>query len=308
MRWLNCRRKQALVVVAVVMFGLGGGCGSSELEEIVDAPEMVSEAGPPDSSPLLGDGRPAPVYLPAAYDARESWPLVILLHGYRATGAVQDAYLGVSKRVDSDGFVLVIPDGTRSTAGFQFWNATEFCCDFEGQNPDDASYIRGLVNEAKLRFSIDERRVYLLGHSNGGFMAYHMACEAGDIITAIASLAGTTFVSDESCRGTGPVSVLQIHGTADGTIVYEGNRYYPGAVETVERWRTRNRCGEFEDKRPLGLVSSLAGEETAVRSAAGCDEDTTVELWTVEGGSHVPFFQPAFMEQTLQFLLRHQKP
>ena len=142
---------------------------------------------------------------------------------------------------------------------------------------DDASYIRGLVNEAKLRCSIDERRVYLLGHSNGGFMAYHMACEAGDIITAIASLAGTTFVSDESCRGTGPVSVLQIHGTADRTIVYEGNRYYPGAVETVERWRTRNRCGEFEDKRPLGLVSSLAGEETETEAEA--ETETEGPAW-----------------------------
>jgi polyhydroxybutyrate depolymerase len=308
MRRLICWRKQALVAVVAVAFLWGSGCGSSELEEIAGDPEMAAAASPPDSSPLLGDGRPAPVYLPAAYDARESWPLLILLHGYRATGAVQDAYLGVSKRVDSDGFVLVIPDGTRSAAGFQFWNATEFCCDFEGQNPDDATYIRGLVNEAKLRFSIDERRVYLLGHSNGGFMAYRMACEAGDIITAIASLAGTTFTDDQSCSGTGPVSVLQIHGTADRTIAYEGNRYYPGAVETVERWRARNHCGEFEDKRALGLVSSLAGEETSVRSAAGCDEDTTVELWTVAGGAHVPFFQPAFMEQTLQFLLGHQKP
>lgn len=307
MRWLNCRRKQALILVATVALLWGSGCGSAEEEALVNEPAL-SPAAPPDSSPLLGDGRPAPVHLPAAYDARESWPLVILLHGYRATGAVQDSYLGVSKWVDDAGFVLVIPDGTRSAAGFQFWNATAFCCDFEGQNPDDATYIRGLVNEAKLRFSIDARRVYLLGHSNGGFMAYRMACEAGDIITAIASLAGTTFSSGESCRGTGPVSVLQIHGTADRTIAYEGNRYYPGAVETVERWRARNHCGEFEDKRPLGLVSSLAGEETAVQSAAGCDEDTTVELWTVAGGSHVPFFQPAFMEQTLQFLLRHQKP
>ena len=64
--------------------------------------------------------------------------------------------------------------------------------------------------------------LYFFGYSNGGFMSYHMACKALPGLRAVASLAGTSYVEDSSCEGAPPVSVLQIHGTTDGVILFDG--------------------------------------------------------------------------------------
>lgn len=67
--------------------------------------------------------------------------------------------------------------------------------------------------------SIDPRRIGLVGHSNGGFMALRMACEASDLVTAVVSLAGSTWKEDSSCApATFPVNVLTLHGDNDDTI------------------------------------------------------------------------------------------
>jgi polyhydroxybutyrate depolymerase len=246
--------------------------------------------------------------VPFSYNTKDEWPLVVLLHGYGGTGFIQDAYLGISARVDEDGFILVIPEGTTNAQGKQYWNATDACCDFYFSGVDDVTYLKGLINEAKEKLSIDSKRVYLMGHSNGGFMSYRMACEASEMITGIASLAGSDYLSDTTCPNSEAVSILQIHGTEDGTISYDGSEYYPSAPDVVERWRTRNNCGAFKEKNAIGIERNLSGNETAVQSISECDKQTSVELWTIQGGSHIPAVDSEFSRLTLEFLLRHEKP
>ena len=77
---------------------------------------------------------------------------------------------------------------------------------------------------ARAREVKDFGPVYLFGYSNGGFMAYHMACKSLPGLRAVASLAGTSYVEDSSCDGAPPGSVLHIHGTDDGAILFEGDR------------------------------------------------------------------------------------
>ena len=276
--------------------------------EVVDAADAV-DPGPVDTSPLDVMNRPADVLIPDDYDRSTSYPLVVLLHGYTADGDIQDNYFGVGAKRTERGFILVKPDGTRNPQGQRYWNAM-WCCDVYDENVDDVAYISGLITAAKERFNVDERRVYLLGHSNGGFMSYRMACDV-DGITAIASLAGSGWLDASDCPvAGGPVAVLQIHGTLDGTIRYNGlPAKYPSAPEMARRWVERNGCDPEPEIGPsLDIDRGLPGAETTPEVWSGCDDETSVALWTIEAGVHIPAFQPEFIDLTLDFLFAHSSP
>ncbi|MAQ15731.1 MAG: hypothetical protein CMN30_13175 [Sandaracinus sp.] len=256
----------------------------------------------------IGGERPATVRIPTDYDASGSYPLVVLLHGYGASGSVQELYFGLRSLVSSRGFVAVIPDGTENSGGDRFWNATAACCDFESTGVDDVAYISGLIDEAVETYAVDPDRVYLLGHSNGGFMSYRMACDASEKITAIASLAGAAHPSESDCgTPTEPTSVLQIHGTEDGTIQYEGAVGYPSAPVSVERFATRAGCGEtMTTLDPLDFDSSIDGAETErVETSEGCADGTVYALWTIEAGGHIPTLADGAIGAAVDWLLAH---
>lgn len=262
-----------------------------------------------DTSPLGTEERPAEVVIPDDYDASERYPLVFLLHGYTASASIQDAYLGVSQEVDALEFVLVLPNGTRDASGKRFWNATSWCCNFGDKDVDDAAYLRGLIDEAEARFSVDPERIYFMGHSNGGFMSYRMACDYADRVAAVASIAGSGFVKSETCEADDPVAVLQIHGTEDGTIRYEGaSGQYPGARSLMTRWVGRNECDAtgMDDGR-ADFVSNLQGEETRIREWKNCTDGASTVLWAMEGAPHVPNFDPTFTPALLEFLLEQRR-
>ena len=247
--------------------------------------------------------------LPTDYDPNGSYPLVTLLHGYTASAAIQDTYFGLSAEVDERQFILVLPDGLQDGLNNRYWNATPFCCGFNTERPDDVAYLTGLLDEAQTRYAVDASRVYFIGHSNGGFMSYTMACELGDRIAGIASLAGSTFVDDADCNDTGNVSVLQIHGTLDATIAYLGSvNQYPGAAEVMDRWVARNGCDATSTNAPsFDLEPAILGDETTVERWMNCEDDADVTFWTITGGSHVPTLTD-FSTRVLDHLFARSKP
>jgi len=256
----------------------------------------------------LGGDRPADYFIPSQYKANEPWPLLIVLHGYSATGWLQDGYFGTSALVDELGFFLITPDGTKNSGGTNFWNGTDVCCDNDGSGVDDVGYILGLIDEISLYYNIHPGRVYLLGHSNGGYMSYRLACDASDRITALASLAGATFDEPAKCNASEPVSVLQIHGTEDDLVPYEGVWIQPGAYETAELWAANNGCvGAAVPQENLDLEDTLDGAETEVLTWADCENNSAVELWTVVDGGHVPAFGETFTPKVLEFLFSKVK-
>jgi hypothetical protein len=252
---------------------------------------------------LSADDRPAEYVLPDDYDASKEYPLVVVLHGFGANGPLQSTYMGVSQLVGERDFVLVHPDGTPLPDGRRFWYSGASCC---GTSQDDVGYLGDLIEEAKQTFAVDPDRVYLWGHSNGGFMSYTLACELSESVTAIASLAGSSFNDAGDCEPrTEPVSVLQIHGDEDGTISYDGNAFAPGAVEMFERHAGFLGCDTTNvvTGEPLDLERNLPGDDTIVQSIEdGCAPGTSVELWTIEGGSHIPIFTAEYPQLVLDWL------
>lgn len=284
----------------------------------------------PDTTPVATDlptssvaapdpARPYKVFVPSTYAKGTPMPLVVLLHGYGASGDIQEAYFQVEPLAESKGFLYAHLDGTKNQRGDQFWNATDACCGF-GTTVDDVAYVTAVIDDISATYDVDPKRIFLMGHSNGGFMSYRMACDKADRIAAIASLAGATFSDPAKCAPSEPVSVLQVHGTSDGTISYTGgvipvvNGTYPGAEQSVATWGTYNGCaGTSAPSGPaLDLEPTLADAESQRTAIDGCPSGIAVELITVNGGAHIPGIvfpdgSHHLTEQMVDFLLAHPK-
>ncbi|HSJ73774.1 MAG TPA: alpha/beta fold hydrolase [Miltoncostaeaceae bacterium] len=263
--------------------------------------------------PPIGGDRPVEVFVPSGYQEGTPTPLVILLHGYTASGLVQELLFQVRPVAEARGFLYAHPDGTFDAQGNRFWSATDACCNFYGSAVDDSAYLRRVVEEIQARFTVDPKRIYFLGHSNGAFMSFRMACDHADLIAAVAGLAGAMPADAADCAPSEPVAAAQIHGTADATILYDGGSLnevpYPGALASAARWAEIGGCGATPTAgQAMDLDGSVMGAETSTQVFGGCDPGGGAELWTIEGGGHVPGLTTAFAPAVLDFLFAHPKP
>jgi len=259
--------------------------------------------------------RPVNVYVPSTYDGTNAMPLVIFLHAYTGTGVGQEEnYVRFRPLAETRGFLYCYPEGMIDRDGYEFWNATDACCDNYYTGVDDAGYLRSLIEEIGRQFSVDRKRIHLIGHSNGGFMAYRMACDSADLIAGIASLAGATFLDPSRCRPSQPVNILQIHGTADENVAYYGDGTRPGS-HSVEIWANYNGAsGPVTDLAPtMNLDLDVPGLDTVITRYTNAPPGGAVELWTINGGTHVPTFYSGsvaseFAPRVIDWLLAHPKP
>lgn len=264
---------------------------------------------------IVGGDRPVTVRVPSSYDDRVPTPLILFLHGFTNNGTEEEDF-GVSTFLESEHFLFASPDGSVNDCGLRQWNATDACCRFfacesPGPEADDSGYLASVIGEIESLLNVDARRIHLMGYSNGGFMAYRMACEHADKIASIAVFAGAVAADTSLCQPASPVHVLHVHGTADDVVLFDGgvlSAPFPGANLTVERWAGINGCEmEREIADPLDLFVSIPGAETAVeRITAGCRPGGSVELWSVRGGGHFVYQgSPAFTAAVIRYLLDH---
>ena len=289
----------------------GYGLPSSTVRYLVGSSSWTTASQTPSTATKVAV-RPYSEFVPSSYSSKSPVPLVIALHGYSSSGKQLESFVNFKTVAEQRGFILVSPDGTVDATGNQFWNATEVCCNFFSEVDDD-TYLISILNEMESKYSIDPKRIYFVGHSNGGFMSYRMACNHSDRIAAVASLAGATFLNSSDCAAKNPVSVLQIHGTSDTTILYNGGailgKQYPSATGSVTQWATFDRCSNnaIPLAEKLDLVTTIAGSETSIKSWSNCRNGTEVELWTVDQGGHTPALSTAFASKVYDFLASHPK-
>jgi polyhydroxybutyrate depolymerase len=301
---------------AALLAALALACGGDDDGEGgPDAGSEVADAAVTgDAGGDLLDERPYQLLVPEGHDASQPSGLILLLHGYTSSGMAQLLYFGLAAVAEEEDLLVAYPDGTTDSLGSRFWNATDACCDFNGTGVDDVAYLTAVLDDVGERFALDPARVFAVGHSNGGFMAHRLACDRADRLAAIVSLAGATWADPAACQPSQAVSVLQIHGDDDETILYAGGSIfdgaYPSAPVTVATWAERNGCDappEPTDAR-VDLVSILDGDETHEDRAVGCPAAGGVELWTMEGGGHAPpLTQPGFARAVVDFLLDHPR-
>jgi polyhydroxybutyrate depolymerase len=272
-----------------------------------------SESGTPYVPSPLITARPFSEVVPTGYQPGTPTPLVVLLHGYGASGLLQEIYFGLGDLAEARTFLLAYPDGTVDSTGSRFWNATDACCDFDHTGVDDVAYVTAVIDDMSARFTVDPRRVYLVGHSNGAFMSYRMACDRAPRIAAIVGLAGATWADPARCAPAEPVAILHVHGDADTDVIYTGSviagDVYPGAQESVALWAGYDGCSpDLTSAGPnRDLVTNVDGAETEVAEHAGCAGGAAVELWTIHGAGHIPMFQSDWAATIFDWLLAHPK-
>ena len=224
-----------------------------------------------------------------------SAPLVVMLHGGFGTDAQAERSYGWDELADSSKFVVAYPDGLNRA-----WNVNGGgCCGRPAkQGIDDVGFITAAVADIKRNVSIDASRVYATGMSNGGMMSYTLACDTS-IFGAIGPVSGTQL---DPCRSPHPLSVMTIHGTKDPLVPYGGGpgRGFahingPPVPESNAFWRKVDQCHT--------PVETTSGSVTT--STAGCPDNRSVVLVTVDGGGH---HWPDFATEKLwQFFAAHSR-
>ena len=227
------------------------------------------------------------LYLPSNYDGANSVPLVLNLHGYSSNAGQQLVYSKFYELADSENFILIHPEGTADNLGFQFWNSG--CQFWNINNIDDVGFLNNLIDTIIFQYNIDTEKVYSMGMSNGGFMSYRLACELSDKIAAIASVTGSMCENQiTSCSPNKPMPVMQIHGTADLTVSYEGGNFseFASIDDVVSYWVGLNNCdfNPILNIVPDNNILDLCTVEHYFYDNG--DNGSSVELYKIINGGH----------------------
>jgi polyhydroxybutyrate depolymerase len=254
---------------------------------------------------IVGGDRPVTVNLPDSL--ANPAPLLILLHSASTSGAHQENYMHLGPVAKRNGIIYIAPDGTVNPEGKRFWNASKSCCNRYKQEVDDVAYINSLIDEISAKTPVDPKRIYLIGHSNGAFMSFAFACKTNKV-AAIVAIAGA-MDTNAVCTPATPVSLLNIHGTADKTIKVNGgvmnSSPYTSAAKTVSTIASVNKCSNLATTKK-DFEPTIKGTETTVINYT-CDTHTHLQFWKIANGSHSPKLPKDFAEQVVSFLLKQSK-
>jgi polyhydroxybutyrate depolymerase len=280
-------------------------------------PQMM-DAGDDAAAPVLGGSRPLQTFrMPENWDRKTPLPLLLVVHGYGIGGLAQALYFNVLPLVEEKQILLAAPDGLFDSQGKRYWNAVDTCCDFDHTNVDDVKYLTDLVEEIASTYPVDRKRVYVIGHSNGGAMTLRLACDRTSTFAAALELAGPFWSNPQAkCSPSAPIPLRVLHGTADMEVLYGGDPVAdgglpasPGAVAVTTFFAQKNGCSAMLDTMapPLDLDSTLAGAETKVSRGMGCPAGADVELWSIEGAGHIPVLVSNFRNIVWDFLSAHTR-
>ena len=223
------------------------------------------------------------LYIPELYDGSSDVPLVLNFHGFGSNANQQMFYGDFRDIADTEGFLLVHPEGT-TFIGNQFWNVG-----FPGLSStiDDVGFTEALIDELATLYTIDLDRVYATGMSNGGFMSFLLACQLSEKIAAVASVTGSmTQDTFDDCNAQHPTPVLQIHGTDDGVVLYNGNNLSIPIADVISYWVDYNNCETTPTTTTLPDVDVSDGSTIEHSVYEDGDNGITTEHMKVIGGGH----------------------
>ncbi|WP_177189835.1 extracellular catalytic domain type 1 short-chain-length polyhydroxyalkanoate depolymerase [Hymenobacter actinosclerus] len=224
------------------------------------------------------------LYVPKAYDGTRPVPLLLNLHGFGSNAAEQEQYGDFRAIADTANFLIVHPNGTVGPTGQRFWNTF---LPYAAGGPDDVGFLSALIDSISAKYRVNPQRLYSTGMSNGGFMSYELACRLNSRMAAIASVTGSMITSHlADCAPTRPVPVLEIHGTADGTVPYEGNGTFVPIPELVAAWARRNGCNPTTIITPVPNTNTTDGSTAERQVFGGGRNGSVVEHYRIIGGGH----------------------
>ena len=224
------------------------------------------------------------LHVPNSYTGTSAVPLVINFHGFGGNVREYMNYADMRPVAEADTFILVYPQGSYLN-GSSHWNPCPPGGDNKS-NADDFGFIEDMIKEISTHYNIDMKRIYAVGYSNGGMMAYGLANYKSELIAAVASVSGTML----DCIGptSHPMPVLDLHGTSDDVIPYNGNSYYNSVQSVLGYWIDFNNT----NKIPIVSVDSSGGMTIEHYVYDQGDNGVSVEHYKYIGGRHIRFTTP----------------
>jgi polyhydroxybutyrate depolymerase len=218
------------------------------------------------------------LYVPNSYTG-QAVPLIFNLHGYTSNATQQQTYSNFMPIADTAKFLMVFPEGT-VLSGQQYWNAGF------GPGANDVLFMNDLIDSLDLSFNIDLNRVYSCGMSNGGIMSYYLACNSPNRFAAVASVTGDMLNSWFTCAPNRPFPVMEIHGTADPTVPYNGDATFAHIDSVVKKWRKFNNCNPTPIMTNVPDVNTSDGATAVNYKYTGGTSGADVELYKINNGAH----------------------
>ena len=222
------------------------------------------------------------IYVPASYNAGQAVPLVLNLHGYTSNATEQETYGNFKPIADTANFIVVHPNGTiQPGTTSQYWNIGIL-----GSTVDDVAFLEALIDTISAHYTINPKRIYSTGMSNGGYMSYYLACQSNRF-AAVGSVTGSmTTTMYSSCNPARPIPTIEIHGTADPVVPYAGNSTTKPIEDVVAFWVTKNNCSTSPATSAVPNTNTTDGATADHYVYSGGTNNHTVEFFKVNGGEH----------------------
>lgn len=226
------------------------------------------------------------VHIPPDYTSEKPAPVVLALHGAAMSGPMMVGFTDLNLTADKEGFIAVYPSGT-GVGPFRTWNAGAF--PGRSNQVDDVVFIGKVLDDLGSVASLDAKRIFACGMSNGGMMAYRLAAEMSDRIAAIAPVAGTIAIAESKPKR--PVPVIHFHGTKDTMVPFEmpARRSQQlmrlmGVEESIQTWVKLNGC----EDAPKSDVLTKDGDAMKVTRTiyGGGKAGAEVVLIMIDDGGH----------------------
>lgn len=186
------------------------------------------------------------VVTPQNYQEGVSYPLVVMLHGYRDRGKQIEFYSGMSNLGEEKGFISLYPEGLSRS-----WNG-EFCCGKSWQNNiDDVGFIDTLIDQVERDYRIDSKKLFVAGFSNGGILAQKLVHEKPDKFAGAAVVMSGVGTKEQSLEiSNSRTPILFMHGDSDSYVPLNSDSptrsgfNFTTQQKTIAAWRQAHRCGD----------------------------------------------------------------
>jgi len=245
------------------------------------------------------DTREYIIHIPRSYNTNNPTPLIINFHGFGGTAAdfIKESGSGsngLNAVADNNNFLVAYPQGVERSKGDAEWDPGD-----NGStniNDNDIYFTEQLIAEISTEFNVDPNKVYATGYSNGGMMAYGLACKKADKIAAVGIMSGI-MLNDNTCNASQFTSVIHFHGTDDGVLPYNGNGDFQPVADVVNFWLNHNSIPA------TSLVSTPLNSNRVQRDVySGGNGNTDYHLYKMNNGGHVWFSENIVGKNTNQIL------
>lgn len=234
----------------------------------------------------VADGRYLAV-VPDSWDGSSPLPTTVFFHGYGSSARAVLRNQTLREAMASRGILLIAPDGRNKTWAHQ---------GSPSRARDEIAFMDAVLADVKNRWPVDESHLYAMGFSQGGSMAWDLACQRGQDYTAFMPIAGAFWKPlPGDCPG-GPANLRHVHGTSDTVVPMKGRAirkvFQQGDVlEGLALWREVNGCTTQPDRREQQAMLQCDSWDS-------CDSAKALQLCLHDGGHAMP---PGWVQRALDW-------